>query len=77
MNARTKQGKKTLPLPLAPMKDPDRYGDQRCSAWIVYHHAIEGGWGSTCRLCLVLAVRWGVPVTGGLKVVTLLLNHVH
>ena len=48
-----------------------------CSAWSVYRHAIEDGWGATFRLCLILAVRWGVPVAGGVKLVSLLLGLMH
>ncbi len=35
------------------------------------------GWGPTFRLCLILAVRWGVPLSGGVKLASLLLSHVH
>ena len=51
--------------------------DEPCSAWSVYRHAIDDGWGATCRLCLILAVRWGVPVVGGMKLASLLLGHLH
>jgi len=52
------------------------HADQCCSAWSVYRQAIDG-WGATLRLCLILAIRWGVPVSGGVRIVILLLSHVH
>jgi hypothetical protein len=69
MSARAKAGKQTaLRVPTS---------DAPWSAWSVYRQAIEDGWGSTCRLCLILLVRWGIPVTGGVKLVSLLMGHIH
>ena len=36
---------------------------ERWSAWGMYRQAINDGWGATCRLCLILLFRWGVPVS--------------
>ena len=50
------------------------------SKWSVYRQAIEGGWGSTARLCLILFIRCGVPatlVTGGVKLASILCGHAH
>lgn len=79
MNARTQVGKKAAPQALATIQRSSGPADtdQDCSAWSVYRQAIDSGWGSTCRLCLILAVRWGVPVSGGAYVARLLLMHVH
>ena len=49
----------------------------RWSSWEVYRQAMNDGWGSTCRLCLILVVRWGIPVSAGVKLTGLLLSHVH
>jgi hypothetical protein len=79
MSVRTHVGKKAASQALVPVKDSGgrAQSDQHCSAWSVYRQAIDDGWGSTCRLCLILAVRWGVPVSGGLYVARLLLEHIH
>jgi hypothetical protein len=80
MSVRTQAGKKAAPQALAATQHassgPAR-SDLPCSAWSVYRQAIDDGWGSTCRLCLILAVRWGVPVSGGLEAAKLVLAHVH
>jgi hypothetical protein len=47
----------------------------RWSSWEVYRQAMNDGWGSTCRLCLILVVRWGMPVSGGVKLAGMLLPH--
>lgn len=49
----------------------------RWSSWDVYRQAMDDGWGSTCRLCLILVVRWGVPMSGGVKLAGMLLSHIH
>jgi hypothetical protein len=50
---------------------------ERWSAWGMYRQAINDGWGATCRLCLILLFRWGVPVSGGVKLASMLLGHIH
>ncbi len=48
--------------------------------WSVYRQAIEGGWGPTARLCLILLIRCGVPatlITGGVKLASILCGHPH
>jgi len=34
-----------------------------------------GGWGPTARLCLILAVQWGIPVSGAVRAAGLVLPH--
>ena len=46
----------------------------------MYRHAIEGGWGATLRLCLILAVSLGglgAVATAVVKIAAILLSHWH
>jgi hypothetical protein len=55
-------------------------GEQPCSKWSVYRHAIEDGWGATLRLCLILAVSlggFGVLAATAVKIVSILWGHTH
>jgi hypothetical protein len=67
---------------LAPARNADRHrmrieNGERYTIWSVYQDAIDAGWGATCRLCLILLARWGAPVAGGMKLVSILLGHPH
>lgn len=85
MSARGQAGKQAAPqLVPSPKEAGHRLaratGELPCSKWSVYRYAIEGGWGSTCRLCLILIFRCGIPVTvvtGGVKLVSILWGHAH
>jgi hypothetical protein len=82
MSRRSQADRRAPPLALNLLDGPDRRlarreTGERCTAWSVYRQAMESGWGATCRLCLILAMRWGVPLTAGVKVVSLLLGHFH
>lgn len=50
---------------------------QHSYAWLTYWAAADKGWGVTLRLCLILAVRWGVPVSGAVKLASIMLAHGH
>lgn len=52
-------------------------GEQRAFPGAVgaYLAAANGGWGVTLRLCLILAVWWGLPTAGAVRVAALLLAH--
>jgi hypothetical protein len=55
-------------------------GEQPCTKWSVYRHAIEDGWGSTLRLCLILAMSlggFGVLAATVVKIVSILWGHAH
>ncbi len=43
--------------------------------WLTYWSAVEKGWGATCRLCLILTVRWGLPISVAVKLTSMLLGH--
>jgi hypothetical protein len=60
------------PPPVAPGSDA---GLQAPAPWAVYREAMLGGWGPTVRLCLILAVRWGIPVAGLVRLTGLVLAH--
>jgi hypothetical protein len=47
----------------------------RSDAWFTYWSAVDKGWGATCRLCLILVVRWGLPVSAAMKLAGLVLGH--
>jgi hypothetical protein len=33
------------------------------TSWDTYREAMNGGWGATLRLCMILIARWGLPVS--------------
>jgi hypothetical protein len=47
------------------------------NAWSTYSAAIDSGWGATCRLCVILMARWGLPVSGVVQLTSLILRHLH
>jgi hypothetical protein len=67
-----------VPMPkLAPCGRPDEDRPHITSpAWITYREAMNSGWGATSRLCLILTVRWGLPVSGVVKLTSVVLAHV-
>lgn len=79
MSARAQAGEQVSPQVPTLAQGADRHmvarGERPCTAWSVYRQAVEDGWGSTCRLCLILAVRWGIPVTAVVKLIGLLRGH--
>jgi hypothetical protein len=82
MSRRSQAVSQAAPSALTPVREVGRRlarieSGERCTAWSVYRDAIDDGWGATCRLALILLVRWSAPVAGGVKLVSILLGHPH
>jgi hypothetical protein len=81
MSTRRQQRQLGSPAPLTPVPDagqqPTQESAERCTKWSVYRRAIEGGWGMTLRLCLILAVGVGGIGYTVVKVVSMVWGHGH
>jgi hypothetical protein len=84
MSARGQAGKQVAPqvptLVHGAGRPTDSTREQPSTKWAVYRHAIEGGWGTTLRLCLILAVSLGglgAVATAVVKIAAILLSSWH
>jgi hypothetical protein len=84
MSLRGQAGKQAAPTALTPIREvrrrPAPETAEACNKWSVYRRAIEGGWGTTVRLILILIFSCGIPmavVAGGVRLFSILWGHGH